>query len=345
MTNKEERTSIINSISDWLKLLALIVLVAEVVVLAAMLATPSEKPIYIVYPVVMILLLVVVIVAVFFDRYLERKSKELVLKVEDKEVLINTSESFKSNQNEGKGYFQNNLLGYSFFLPKANGWNKPQEISYTEFFSKLLVSKDIDEEKLKSALSVTPFGNMQFNSKIIEIQYGEDLTIELDDQSTTDSVELQIEKIKEIELSKGNEFSEEETTELRKKLNQTDGISKLGFAVKMTVMVMDKGDYIESPMKLNLPNIFTGFSLGSPEPIDSLSANEDSILWTVSSKLKNVLIGGNRYNSMHIYRMYHLLENQKNIYLSQVQWSPQSDSAVSTWDSLKKMFESFKIQQ
>lgn len=346
MPTTEKRTSIIASISDWLKLLALVILIAEAVILLAMWQTPSEKPIFIIYPIVMILLLVVVIAAVLYDRKSERESKELTLHVNDKKLSVNTSEQFELSQNEDKANFRDSLLGYSFYLPKKDGWSKPQEITYFDYLKKIMLGNEIDEEKVKANYCLNnPFGTLQYNSKIVEIQYGKDLQIELDDQTTTDSVESYIKKFVNAKLAEGQMIPEDQIIELRQQLNQTDKISKLGFAVKMDVMVMQKSDYQEPQDKLNLSNLFTFLASNSREPLDSLRANEDSILWTASTKLNNVLIDGKRYSSMHIYRMYQLLENQKYIFLCIAQWSPQSDSALTTWDMLKKMFESLKIQK
>lgn len=66
---KNSRNSIISEISDWLKLLALVVLVAEAAIIAAMKLTPTDKAIHGWYPVFMLAFLVVIVVGLFFDRY------------------------------------------------------------------------------------------------------------------------------------------------------------------------------------------------------------------------------------------------------------------------------------
>ena len=69
----EERTKILAAVSDWLKLLTLIVLVAEFLMLAAMKMTPENNPIHSWYPIFMLAFLAVIVVGVFFERYLKAK--------------------------------------------------------------------------------------------------------------------------------------------------------------------------------------------------------------------------------------------------------------------------------
>lgn len=69
----ESRIKIIGAISDWLKLLALVVLIAEVAILAAMKLTPPEKSIHSYYPIFLLGFLVIVVLGIFFDRYLSSK--------------------------------------------------------------------------------------------------------------------------------------------------------------------------------------------------------------------------------------------------------------------------------
>lgn len=69
----EGRVGLIEAVSDWLKLLALIVLVAEATLLLAMNMTKEESLIYDFYPVMMLLFLGVVVGGFFYDRYLQSK--------------------------------------------------------------------------------------------------------------------------------------------------------------------------------------------------------------------------------------------------------------------------------
>lgn len=86
MTNS--RKGIISEISDWLKLLALVVLVAEAAILAAMKLTPTDKAIYGWYPVFMLLFLVVIVVGLFFDRHQQSASSSSRMPLKNKTALI-----------------------------------------------------------------------------------------------------------------------------------------------------------------------------------------------------------------------------------------------------------------
>jgi hypothetical protein len=69
----ENKKGIIDSISNWLKLLALVVLVAEAVMITAMSMTPDSSPLKNWYPVFMLLFLLVPVIGLFFDRQMERQ--------------------------------------------------------------------------------------------------------------------------------------------------------------------------------------------------------------------------------------------------------------------------------
>ena len=64
--------SIVNSVSDWIKLLALIVLVVEAMLVVAMGQAPDGEPVKAWYPVIMLAPLLVIIVGLFVDRYFDR---------------------------------------------------------------------------------------------------------------------------------------------------------------------------------------------------------------------------------------------------------------------------------
>lgn len=72
--HKVERASILEAVSDWLKLLALVVLVSEGFLLAAMSLGPADDPLRGYYPLLMLVLLLVVVVGIFVDRAGERRT-------------------------------------------------------------------------------------------------------------------------------------------------------------------------------------------------------------------------------------------------------------------------------
>lgn len=346
MSEKEKRTSIINSISNWLKLLALLVIVAESIILVAMYLTPSNYPVFPWYPFVMIFLIVVVIVAVFVDRFSERMSKNLTIFVDDKMLTVNSNSTLATTLDQGEDIYSNSFLGYSFIRPHGEGWNEPVEISYTDYIKDTYLIDDVDDNYLETLISSNnPFGCLMFNAKILELVHGSNMIMEFDEETTSDPIEYVLAKRIELSLLEGVCLTDSEITKLRMELNQTDEISKVSFSVKLNIMALKKTNVDNSVMILSLPNLFLTLTSSSKEPIDSIVSNNDSILWTTSNKLKNVTIGGERYSSFYVYRLYQLVQNRNYMYLCTVQWSPQIESPVFVWDKLKKSFESFKIRR
>lgn len=64
--------SIVDSVSDWIKLLALIVLVVEAMLVVALAQSPDNSPVKPWYPVIMLGPLLVIIIGIFVDRHFER---------------------------------------------------------------------------------------------------------------------------------------------------------------------------------------------------------------------------------------------------------------------------------
>ncbi|WP_420577892.1 hypothetical protein [Ekhidna sp.] len=344
MVNKKERSSIIESISNWLKLLALIVLVGEAVIIYAMTQTTPNNAIYPIYPIIMIFLLCLIIVGLFVDRYWERKSEKLSISIENKDITLDPSHSKRPQISESNNY-ADSLLGYSFEKPDGEGWVEPYKSSYKEVISDifLLDPNKISDEELKSLVGLNPIGLVLAESDVLTFGYEDRSVIELDEQSTTEHVEYLIDQSVKKSIEDGQELSEEEINILRKKLNQTENLSNIGFRVNMVIVTIDK-ELLKRNYINGLPNLFLNISLGAREPIDSLKSTDDLILWTTSNKLKHVKVDGEFYNSLNIYRLYQILQNDKYAFFCQAQWSPQVDEAVLTWESLKRSFQSFQIK-
>lgn len=348
MSNKKDRTSIIDSVSNWIKLLALIVLVAEGIILVAMSQTPVDSSVYPWYPFVMILLLIMIVIAVLLDRYLERNTQRLLVNVDNNELVSNPNR-IKTNfiENKEKKYV-NGLLGYSFDKLRGSGWSEPIEITYIEYLSQIFLwnIENIDENQFKQFISAkSPFGTLFFHANILEVQKFDDIVIDIDDQSTTEPAEYVIQKIKKLQKMEGTVLTEDQIVNLRRRINETEGISQIGFGIKFNVITFKKRDLDNNAIPIGLPNLFLTLCLGSREPIDSISSNDQMILWTTSNKLRNCIIEGERVKNFNIYRSYQLVENSKYIYLNQIQWSPQLRSSVIAWEELKNAFESFKIEK
>lgn len=77
-SDKSTWKGIIDSVSDWLKLLTLICLVANATLATAFALAPNTSPLKSWYPVFMLLFLLVPVIGMFYDRQEERKSEQLL---------------------------------------------------------------------------------------------------------------------------------------------------------------------------------------------------------------------------------------------------------------------------
>lgn len=78
------RAGILKQVSDWLKLLALTVLVAEAVLVYAMSTCPASNPVKWMYPFLMVLFLALIVVGLFYDRV---QSRNLAFPSDERPVI------------------------------------------------------------------------------------------------------------------------------------------------------------------------------------------------------------------------------------------------------------------
>ena len=353
---KEKRSSILDSVSNWIKLVALIVLVMEAILLLAMTLTPASEPIFTLYPILMLLLALAVLAALFMDRLQHRKSDiekikattelqrvQQTVKVDTMEISVDSEKSTTKELETGANMFTDNMLQFSFKKPAGDGWQAPKFIKYADFVRNTYFTNLPDDQLEELITANSPYGKLFFNAKIVSVVFGEPKAIEMDENTSTESIENYLSNMVEKYKKEGTEVAEEEIKEARVKLNQTENISKIGFAVDFKIMAMDKNDMDTPFLDNSLPNLFLNFGSIIKEPIDSLKTDDNSLLWTTKNKLKYIHLDGEPYGSFSIYRLYRLLKNDDYIYFCSAQWSPQIEGAHFAWDSLKKSFESFKI--
>lgn len=141
---KEHRSTILDSISDWIKLLALVVLVAEAILIVAMTQTPDTNEYKVLYPVMIVLLLVIIVIGIFFDRYTQRPTAtEGSKEVTNFDTIIshygstNDKEISEALKNLGQGItkalridhpiFRKAILGKIYnFSADVNNWENGQ---------------------------------------------------------------------------------------------------------------------------------------------------------------------------------------------------------------------------
>jgi hypothetical protein len=348
------RSGILAAVSDWLKLLALIVLVAEAVILIAMRITPSSNPLTSWYPVFMLLFLIVVVVGVFWDRYTQR-STALTLTVSDRKVSVETSDMTVPTE-EMKRYdidamFVDSQNGFMFPKFKSQLWSKPQYLSSGELFLKFGLIQDLDAiEEAKKGAAVLPLGTMMIESRHLLFEEADPIECQLTDETSNPVAETTIQRMIALLEKDGKGLNEEQVRELRKALIRRGGGSdKLKlvpeqFKVHNTfsVSIFDKSLARESPIQPNLANVFLLEVKGSGETVDNLVANTRSILWGSSQTLTNVMVKG-KLRELTTYRMSNLVESDERLFKLQISFSPQTESSIAVWEELKEVFDSFRM--
>ncbi|WP_435577693.1 hypothetical protein [Gilvibacter sp.] len=347
MSKNEKRSSIIGSISNWIKLMALIVLVAEVIILLAMSQTPVDSKLYVIYPIMMFLLLLIVIGAVIFDRTQDRRSSVAAISSNNQELQIDPDSVATEQLTDDKNKYTNSLLGYEFDLPTGQQWHEPRQLNYHQYFSEITLQNDIDQDAFnKSMMTFHILGPSFVNADILSVMHGETVVIEMNENSSTQEVENRLQIIKKLSELEDEPISDEDLQNLRVQVNKTSDISQIQFNSKLEVWtfprVIDNQGII---FEYKLASFFQQFLTQGTEFIDSLIAEDDYILWTTGDTLKHVKIKDSNFDSFRISRWYRLHRSKKFIYLVSLQWSPEFDPTMTTWDKIKESFESFKIKK
>lgn len=349
----ESRFAILSAVSDWLKLLALTVIVAESIILVAMQVTPQSNPIAPYYPIFMLLFLIVIVIGVFMDRYSARKTPEgqLTVKSGDLKATINTNELSTTEEELTRKtdlgtMFKDSLRGFMFKRPKLSGWHDPQNINYGEFVKKVVRTKDIGkwDEAVKLMGEVHPFTNMILRSSCLLYCYGEPINVKLTEKTSSPALDKVIKNITTIADKEGEPLDKDEINELRKSLIPAlvTGDLQLELHNYFAVFVLDKSLADNFPVAPSLGNIFLHSQFLSKQPVDTLVANERSILWSTTTTTTNVLIDGQlRELKEHI--MSFLVENPKSIFLVSIYFSPQTSSSPDLWTELREMLNSFRV--
>jgi hypothetical protein len=84
----DKQTSLIKEVKNWLALLALIILAAEVILIIALITTPANSSIYKWYVPFMLFFLFIIVIGFFYDRYLTAQSNDFYkLKKIEKKIV------------------------------------------------------------------------------------------------------------------------------------------------------------------------------------------------------------------------------------------------------------------
>jgi len=345
-----EWKNILPEVSSWLKLLALVVLVAATCIIIAMLITPTDNRNFSVYPYTLIGLLLVVIIGIFIDQKGQRTTSRqevegtlAISNVNEIEIKRKTNPVVGKNQN-----FTDSRLEFKVYSPEKEGWKKAQSLKWEEFLAN--IGYKLDNEKLDQLKQATvlnrPFGKMFIEAEIVSFQYGEAISIEFIDDSSTPEIEDYIVNYSDFLAHSGiSPMPDENIKAMRKEIFQgTMDQAEFKFPISMNIHVLNKDSGLEKGIKPNLGNLLRSMLIFSYDPIEQISSFQNSIIWITRSKMLNVKVNGSEEN-FTIYRTYKLIEAKNNFYILQIQWSPQADPEIEVWSELQAMLDSFELMK
>jgi len=347
----EGRASVIAAVSDWLKLLALVVLVTEGVIIIAMRMTPESNPLARWYPLFMLLFLVVVVVGVFVDRYLQTKltrPSELTLSLGDKKVTVETSQMTTAPEEIKKYEIQTMYVdsqnGFMFPRPKLPLGSGPQYLNAGESLVKVGLLPNLDTwNVIKEAAALHPLGKMLVETKQVLFAYGDVIECQLTDETSTKVVDNLLKEVLNIAEKEREQLDDEFIRGLRKQLIQ-GSLTPERFKIQnsFVVSILDKNLAKGAPVKPNLGNVFLTQAKIIGSNVDRIVANDDSIMWGFSETLTNILVNG-QLRELTIYSLNRLVESKDHLFQLTISFSPQSEDSLGVWDELKDMFNSFRM--
>lgn len=347
MPQSENRSGLISAIRSPLGITALIILVAEAITVLAMTTTPKSDPFYKWYYIIMIGLLALLIPAYYL--YIVKtkggyeKTEPQTVTVDNKTIQANPATSdiniaVKTNED----VFTDSSYGFSLIV--SNDFKRSEYLDYFQFLGqKGLLSTPNETQSIRNNLEVAQFGELLLNSSSLTFQYGSPTDIYFTKNTTTDPIEIHLKRIITQYRKDGTVLTEEQIEKLRHQLNFGESeIEKMAFTQSFSITIMPKKFSNGYGMTANISNVFLVLLISNPQPMDSLLASNQSIVWHSTAKLSNVKVE-EKETDLLIYRIERLVESENYFFLLTIQWSPNLVSSLDVWDKLQKMFESFHI--
>lgn len=347
MADKESRSGILSAVSDWIKLLALIVLVGEAVILAAIGLTPATHPLATWYPVFMLLFLLVVVAGVVFDRYLSHRSglRDLTVPVGDKALTVSGKqfqEVAPSTATDPERVYVDSRLGFRFELPTSLKWSKPEQMTACEHLVRQGVLPDAAAiPNFKKALALQPMGEMLAEGTVLLLTHGEPVTAEVTDETTMDALDTQLARLKELAVGQGEQVTDEQLADLRREVVAKKTLRKR-FPVQNTfaVSVMDKS-LADELVPATAANLFAQSLVGGGT-LDKLVADERSVLSGSKQTWRHILVNG-RDGELTLYGVNLITQSDRYLYKVEILFSPQTQTPLDVLDELQRMLQSFRM--
>lgn len=344
----EKRTGILSAVSNWLKLLALIVLVGEAVIIAAMGLTPSSHPLFSWYPLFMLLFLVVIVVGVFIDRAGERKERKLTLPVGDKEVSIDTDKTMLPKSETALLDVESNYIdsqrGFTLKRPTLPGWSAPEQLDMGGYALKVGLIENIEKwNENKEAAAVVPMGRMLVEAGVVLFEYGKPIELELTDDTSNVVVDTVINRLIDYSKKEGVQPTDKQIRDFRKGMIRGGmKFERLMVHNSFAVIIFEKELAQNSPIVLNLANLFLKLTSQVIPSLNNLASNEDSIMFGYGQTLTKVLVN-KTLREVTTYSVSRLLQSEKRMFQLAINWSPQTEADISVWEELKGMLGSFRV--
>lgn len=347
-----ERTGILGLFSGWFRMLALIVIVAEAIILVAMKASPDDHPLVAYYPIFMLLFLCVIVLALFFDRWLQYKKQvqeNIRIKLDNYEASVDSSTILASEATfedaDTNLKFVDSKKGFMFDKPSSTGWSDPQYMdTYTMFSNMGLLTENQSYEEFMAAGEVVPMGSMIFNSENILFTFGEKIECEVTDNTSNKIVDTLISRLIAFAEKSGDDLpTDEEISVTKKKLLFSNiNIEKFNIQNTFAVHIYDKNLAAHSPIKANISNMFIMIAKQHGGSVDKLVANENAIMWGSQQTLTNIKIA-DQIKEVKTYTLNTLFENKRYIFEINILFSPQTETPIMVWDDLQQMLDSFQV--
>lgn len=341
----ETRSGILAAVSNWMRLLALVVLVAEAAILAAMKLTPATSPIHQWYVVFMLAFLFVVVVGVFADRFLQHRAgkDDLTLDVGEKEWVAPSNLKEPPTHTAPDRLFVDSERGFQFETPISPDWSKPERLDLGQYLQRTgLIEDETDFPRVQEAMAVLPMGNMIAQSSVLCLWHGNPIEASVTDETTTSALETIISRLAALAKAEGEEISDEDKALIRRQQIKSEIPTEI-FRVQngIGIVTMDKKLAYKSPIKPTLPNLFRQL-IQKYGPIDQLVATNETIIWGSTLTLLNVEINGAR-RELTAHTMFQLAETDRFFYQIGIYYTPQSQDSLAVWDDLQSMANSFRL--
>ncbi len=249
------------------------------------------------------------------------------------------------------GAIVENTHKFKFNCKEVSAWTVQNNLRLHEHLAQVGLgvggSDGFDYREWENTLSLTQFGRMQCHADILLLQQGDDHELDIDYLFSTEAVEDAIRRIQKLanELEDVSELEEGWAEGIRAKFKQEfhDNVKDGKVRFKNYFMVATYNKLYEEGAVIQ-PDIHKFFQrlIKDYQPqIEKIESTQDSIVFVSKENLYLQDTGDVR--PFTIYRIAKLLEKDENLYLVEIQWSPNFGSSVDTWKELKYMFDSFTL--